>query len=263
MRVVNLSSGSKGNSTYIETTQAKILVDDGISFSNLKNRLDQISVNPLEIDAILLTHEHSDHLYGIKTFLKKNKLAKVYIPAFVQNYCLPSIFEFPPSQVVWFTNSTFFIKDVLVNAFVLPHDSHFCVGYNLVSENRKISIATDLGFVSLDTLKNLENSDILFLESNHDEKLLIKNPKYSAHLKKRILSNNGHLSNVASAQAICSLVKKGVKQVVLAHLSEENNTPELAYSTVKAVLLKNGIIEGEHVCVDVCYQDKIGTIFNL
>ena len=263
MRVVNLSSGSKGNSTYIETSQAKILIDDGISLTNLTKRLSEISVNVLEIDAILLTHEHSDHIYGIKAFLRKNKLAKVYIPAFVQGYNLPAIFEFPPSQVVWFTNSTFYIKDALINAFILPHDSRFCVGYSVISKNRKISIATDLGFVSEDTLKSLENSDILYLESNHDENLLMKNPKYSAHLKKRILSKNGHLSNTTSAQTISYLVKKGVKQVVLAHLSEENNTPQLAYTTVKNVLFKNGIIEGEHVFVDVCYQDKIGTIFNL
>lgn len=263
MRVVNLSSGSKGNCTYIETRLAKILIDDGISLKNLTSRLNEISVNVLEIDAILLTHEHSDHIYGIKAFLKKNKHAKVYIPAFVQSMCLPNIFVFPPSQVVWFTSSTFFVKDVLVNAFVLPHDSHFCVGYSVISENRKISIATDLGFISKDTLNSLENSDILYLESNHDEKLLIKNPKYSAHLKKRILSKKGHLSNVASAEAICYLVTKGVKQVVLSHLSEENNTPELAYSTVKNILFKNGIIEGEHVCIDVSYQDKIGTIFEL
>ena len=263
MRVVNLSSGSKGNCTFVETNKAKILIDDGLSLANLKSKLNEISVNVLEIDAILLTHEHSDHIYGIKTFLKTNKSAKVYIPAFVEAMGLPSIFAFPPSQVVWFTSSTFFIKDCLVNAFVLPHDSRFCVGYSIVCENRKISIATDLGFVSKETLKNLENSDILYLESNHDEKLLIKNPKYTAHLKKRILSNNGHLSNSASAQAICYLVKNGVKQIVLAHLSEENNTPELAYSTVKAILFKNGIIEGEHVCVDVAYQNKIGTIFNL
>ena len=263
MRVANLSSGSKGNSTYIQTNQAKILIDDGISFSSLKERLNQISVNPLEIDAVLLTHEHSDHTYGIKTFLKKNKQAKVYIPAFVQNMCLPSIFEFPPSQVVWFTNSTFFIKDALINAFILPHDSHFCVGYSVTSNNRKISIATDLGFVSDETLKNLENSDILFLESNHDEKLLIKNPKYSENLKKRILSNNGHLSNTASAQTICKLISKGVKQVVLSHLSEENNTPELAYSTVKSILMKNGIVEGEHIFIDVAYQSRVGTVFDL
>ena len=245
MRVVNLASGSKGNSTYIETQQVKILIDDGLSLKKLTSRLNEISVNILEIDSILLTHEHSDHIYGIKAFLAKNKNAKVYIPAFVESFGLPDIFQFPPSQVVWFTSSTFFIKDVLVNAFVLPHDSHFCVGYSIISENRKISIATDLGYISDDTLKSLEGSDILYLESNHDEKLLIKNPKYSAYLKKRILSKNGHLSNISSAEAINYLVKKGVKQVVLSHLSEENNTPELAYSTVKN------------------YLDKIGTIFEL
>ena len=145
----------------------------------------------------------------------------------------------------------------------MPHDSNYCVGYSIVCENRKISIATDLGCVSQKTLENLYNSDIIYFESNHDENLLIKNPKYSASLKKRILSNNGHLSNTACGIAIVSLVKNNVKQIVLSHLSEENNTPNLAYTTVKNILLKNGIIEGEQIYIDVAFQDKIGTIFNL
>ena len=263
MRTVNLSSGSKGNSTYIEANNTKILIDNGLAFSVLSKRLNEIGVDACDIDAILVTHEHIDHIGGIKAFVNKNKKAKIYIPAFVQKFDIPKIIELPVSKVEWYSTSTFFIKDLTISAFVLPHDSNFCVGYSIVFDNKKISIATDLGFVSKETLENLSNSDILFFESNHDEKLLINNPKYPARTKKRILSNKGHLSNIDCGKALVSLVKTGVKQVVLSHLSEENNTPMLAYTTIKKVLESNGIIEGDNVYVDVAYQEKIGTIFNL
>lgn len=262
MRTVNLSSGSKGNSTYVESLEAKILIDDGLSYQNIKSRLTQIGVEPSDIDAILLTHEHVDHIGGILSFLKKNKNTKVYIPAFVKNYEIPSILALPSNQIEWYKTSDFFIKDVTVSSFLLPHDSKFCVGYSLYFSAIKVSIATDLGFMSNETLHYLEGSNILYLESNHDENLLIKNPKYPAKTKKRILSNLGHLSNISSGNAISKLVKTGVLQVVLSHLSEENNSPMLAYSTVKKILSDNGIIEGKHVCVDVAYQHKVGTIFN-
>ncbi len=262
MKAVNIASGSKGNCTLIQSNLATILIDDGLSVKNLEEKLKQININPNSIDAILLTHEHSDHIYGVKSFLKKYKNAKVYIPSFAQNYYISSIMTLPIQQVEWYTNSDFFIKDVTISSFILPHDSHFCVGYSLYVGNNKITVATDLGFTSADTLKNLAGSDILFLESNHDVELLKRNVKYTAQLKKRILSNNGHLSNVACAEALISLVKTGVKQAILCHLSEENNTPELAYNTVKTLLQRQGIIEGEHICVDVAFQNQVGTLFN-
>lgn len=263
MRTVNLASGSKGNCTYIESNLAKILVDDGLSLTNLEARLKQINVNPDDITAILLTHEHSDHLHGIKFFLKKHRTVKVYIPAFVKNYGISAITELPMGQIEWYSTSDFFIKDVTVSAIVLPHDSKFCVGYSLHFGGRKISVCTDLGFMSKQTLAFLSGSDLIFLESNHDENLLKQNPRYPIRTKKRILGNMGHLSNTSCAAALVDLVKSGVRQVVLSHLSEENNTPELAYATVKNFLLERGIIEGKHVCVDVAFQHKIGTIFEL
>lgn len=262
MRAVSLSSGSKGNCIFIESNNTKILIDNGLTLTNLQSRLTNINVNIEQIDAILLTHEHGDHLYGIKAFLRKNKSAKVYIPSFVQNYDIAGILALPQNQIEWFSTSDFFIKDLTISSFILPHDSRFCVGYSVICNGKKVSVATDLGFVSNGTLANLSNSDILFFESNHDENLLRQNPKYTAKLKKRILSNAGHLSNTACGLALVSLVRSGVKQVILSHLSEENNTPNLAYNTVKNILGQNGIVEGDNVCVDVAFQDRVGTIFN-
>ena len=263
MRTVNLSSGSKGNCTYVESNMAKILVDQGLSFNNIRLRLESIDVEPSQIDAILLTHEHTDHLGGVGSFLKRCKNTKVYIPSFVKNYYIPNIVALPQEQIVWFDTSDFFIKDITVSCFILPHDSQFCVGYSMYFGEQKVSIATDLGNISSQIIDCLASSTILYLESNHDEHLLMQNPKYPAVTKKRILSNRGHLSNTTCGYAICKLVETGVKQVVLSHLSEENNTPNLAYTTIKEILLKNNIIEGKNVCIDVAYQNRVGTIFYL
>lgn len=263
MRTASLSSGSKGNSVFVESAETRILIDDGLSLTNIESRLRAIDVDPTTIDAILLTHEHTDHIGGIKFFLKKHRNAKVYIPSFVKDFCLPGVSGLPYGQIEWFSSSDFFIKDITVSCFVLPHDSHFCVGYSLYFDGRKISYATDLGFVSDNTLKSLAGSDILFLESNHDENLLLQNPKYPAKTKKRILGDHGHLSNTSCAKTIAQLVPTGVKQVVLSHLSEENNTPTLAYTTIKNYLKTKGIEEGKNVCVDVAYQNKVGTVFTL
>lgn len=263
MRTVNLSSGSRGNCTYIESNLAKVMIDEGLSLMSIEERLGQIDVSGDEIDAILLTHEHVDHIGGIKYFLKKHRNVKIYIPSYVQHYGIKKVDELPDGQIVWFNTSEFFIKDIKVTAFILPHDSKFCLGYSLQFAGKKVSYATDLGYVSPDTLKELWSSDILFIESNHDETMLKNNPQYPTALKKRILSNNGHLSNVACATALSSLVSTGVRQAVLCHLSEENNSPALAYNTVRDFLYKNGAIEGKHIFIDVAYQHKIGTIFNL
>lgn len=262
MKAVSIASGSKGNCIYIESGNTCILIDNGLSLKNLEGKLALLNINPNNIDAILLTHEHSDHLYGVKAFLNKYKKTKIYIPSYVQNFCLPGIIALPSSQIEWYSSSDFFVKDITVSSFILPHDSHFCVGYSLLFGGKKVSIATDLGVMSNQTLNCLSNSDVLFIESNHDENLLRNNVKYTARLKKRILSSQGHLSNKNCAEALVQLVKTGVKQVVLSHISQENNTPLLAYNTVKQILGNNGIIEGDNVFVDVAVQDSIGTFFD-
>ena len=262
MKTISLASGSKGNCIYVESKGAKILVDLGLTVTAACERLAQISVKPQEITAIFITHEHIDHCLGVGAFARKYK-TKVYVHTSGYPYVIKKLGKFPPEQIVTFVNSEFYLEDLTITPFVLPHDSNFCVGYSFKSGKHKVSIATDLGFMSEKTLKNLSCSDVLYIESNHDEKMLLNNPKYSASLKTRILSNRGHLSNIACGKALVELVKSGVKQVVLSHLSEENNTPGLAYNTVKKVLASCGIVEGENVYVDVATQGKIGTLFEI
>lgn len=262
MKTISLASGSKGNCIYIESKNAKILIDLGLTVTAVCEKLQQISVDPKDITAIFITHEHIDHCLGVGAFARKYK-TKIYVHTSGYPYIIKKIGKIAPEQVVTFVNSEFFVEDLTITPFVLPHDSNFCVGYSFVCGSNKISVATDLGFMSEKTLNYLKKSDVLFIESNHDEKMLLNNPKYSASLKTRILSNRGHLSNVACGKALVELVKSGVKQVVLSHLSEENNTPSLAYNTVKKVLANSGIIEGENVFVDVATQGKIGTLFEI
>lgn len=262
MKVVSLGSGSKGNSILISTEETNLLLDAGLNKADLEERLNVVGVKPEDINAILISHEHIDHCKSIGSFARKYG-TKVYIPLDGYDFVINKLGKLAQKQIICFVNNDFFINDIAVTAFPLPHDSKFCFGYSFVKNNKKISIATDLGHTNVRILKNLQNSDILYLEANHDESMLLANPRYSDSLKNRILSPKGHLSNVACAKAIRELVGSGVKQVVLAHLSEENNEPLLAYKTVKNELAKDGIIEGKHIFIDVALQHEVGTIFEI
>lgn len=262
MRTVSLSSGSKGNCIYIESDKCRFLIDIGISCATLEEKLRLINVDPNTISAILITHEHSDHCLGVGAFARKYK-TKIYMHTDGYPYIIKKIGKIAPEQIVCFTNTDFFIGDTTIRSFQIPHDSNFCVGYVLSCGNKKVAVATDMGHYHNVIISNLKNVDLIYLEANHDEKMLLNNPKYSASLKNRILSPKGHLSNTNCGRLICELVGNGLKQVVLSHLSEENNTPSLAYNTVKNVLAQHGIIEGKHVCVDVATQYKIGTFFEI
>jgi phosphoribosyl 1,2-cyclic phosphodiesterase len=261
MKLVTLASGSKGNCTYLETREAKILIDAGLTLKQIEVRLGQIEVDPSEVDAILLTHEHSDHIKGAGRFAKKHG-AKIYAHNFLWQVLGKKLGEGLTDYVDFFSDD-FFIKDLTVSSFEVPHDSAYCVGYNFYFEGKKISIATDLGHTNPRIIERLKNSTIVILEANYDEKLLRQNPKYPVFLKNRISSSRGHLSNEKAGEVIAQLAGSNVKQVILAHLSEENNAPEMAFNTVKKFLLERGIEEGKHIFVDVAHQHKIGNIFKL
>ena len=250
VRVVNLSSGSDGNLTYLESKGAKILIDAGLSCREIETRLSLLGVLGSQIDAILITHEHSDHVRGVDIFASKFK-TKVY--AHLDNWGAleKKLQRVSNSQKFQFTSAPFQINDLTITSFKVPHDSACCVGFSIQNENKKISICTDLGKISDQILSNLYGSQLVYLEANHDIEMLKNNINYSASLKQRILSSRGHLSNIASAQAIEKLFKNGTKRVVLSHLSKENNTPALALETVKVILEAKGVVLGEDFFVDV------------
>ena len=262
MKIVTLGSGSKGNSTYLETEKVKVLIDAGLTIKQLEERLLSLLINPSDIDAILLTHEHSDHTKGLFQFAKKYK-TKIYAHNYLWQVLQKKLTEFNVSDQIIFFSDDFTILDLTVTSFELPHDATYCVGFSFINNGKKISIATDLGHTNPRIIEKLKNSSLLILEANHDETLLMQNPKYPIYLKNRIASKRGHLSNLSAAKIILELIEHNVTQVILAHLSEENNAPEMAYNTIKEFLKTYGVEEGKHIFVDVATQHKVGNVFNL
>jgi len=238
LNLISLFSSSKGNSTYVFSENTKLLVDAGVSSKRLTESLNKLNVNPEDISGILITHEHSDHIKGIKVFAKKyntpvfaskktwNALVSLELPYNLKN-------EFIPTQ-------EFKIGDINILPFSIPHDAIDPCGFNLICSENKVTVATDIGHITTNLLKSFENSETILLESNHDVSML-RAGNYPYHLKQRIFGNTGHLSNVTSAETVEYLIKKGTKNFILAHLSEENNLPSLALETVKSRLLVNNI----------------------
>lgn len=262
MKAASLASGSKGNSYLIQTDKTKILIDEGIGEKELLEKLYALKVNPEDISAIFITHEHDDHIKGLQTFLKKYN-PKIYIhpnSATVANKKLKNILT---NVKLISDGEGVDVGDLFIENFKQSHDSKHCVGYSVSSNDAKVSISTDLGTTDSNILGHLCYSNLVYLEANHDINMLIENQHYPVFLKQRILSDKGHLSNKKSGEVISALSKTNVGQIVLSHLSEENNTPNLAYSYIKDYLKTQDIIEGRDIFIDVALQHKIGTIFNI
>ncbi len=260
MRVCNLCSGSKGNCTYIESENSRILVDCGKPFSYIIEKLKELEVEPETIQAILITHEHSDHIKGVESFARKFN-----IPVYVHTFALEVMqnqIHIEKSQFINF-DSDFQIEDLNITFFPLPHDSKYCVGYRISEGNATISVCTDLGGFSDETFEIIKSSALVYLESNYDPEMLMSYPNYPPFLKRRINGRNGHLSNLNCAQAIEKLYKTGTRLVVLSHISEHSNTINLAVNTVARYLNSKNIIPNKDIRLDITYQDQRGTIFRI
>ena len=232
MRVSVLSSGSKGNTTYIESKNAKILIDVGNTAKYIKEKLEDIGVEPEELDAVLITHTHIDHVKGLKIFEKKYN-----IPVYLTDIMLKSL-DFIDKYVL--LDDEFDIKDIHINSIKTSHDAPDSRGYVLSSENKSVVYITDTGYINKKYFDILKNRNLYIMESNHDVEML-NNGNYPFSLRQRILSDKGHLSNYDSAKYLCSFIGDNTKYVLLAHLSEDNNTEELAYETLVSRMNKNNI----------------------
>ena len=234
----SLYSGSSGNSSFVETENTKILIDCGVSSKKMEEALDLLHITPSSIDAILVTHEHSDHIQGLGTFSKKFN-----IPIFANQETIDNM----QAQTTKITDKNikkfkvsdkFCIGDLEINPFSIPHDAANPCGFNIYKENKKISIATDIGHMNSKLIKNLEDSVFVLLEANYDPNIL-RCSHYPFLLKKRISGPTGHLANEESGKTISHLMKSGLQSAMLGHLSKENNFPELAYKTVVDELVAN------------------------
>lgn len=240
-KVCQLFSGSSGNSIYIASQGTKILVDAGVSAKRLTGALDSIGENPQELTAILVTHEHSDHIKGIRVFAKKYN-----IPVFAEENVLEKLYDgghITDGVTADKISDNMELGGIEIQPFHNSHDSIACVGYRLnLKDGRSVSVCTDTGYVTDEAKDKITGSDLVFLESNH-EVTMLENGPYPYQLKQRILSSKGHLSNDACSEFALELVKSGTTRLVLSHLSRENNYPTLAYQTTLSKLCDNGLTE--------------------
>lgn len=239
IKLIPLFSSSKGNCTYIETDTTSLLVDVGITCKRLVTKMSEMQINPETIEAILITHEHSDHIKGIKVFANKYKIP-VYATQKTWDFIGDSLM-LPENQKRTFVPNYFFnIGNIKVQPFNIPHDAVDPCGFSFYCNQEKVTVATDLGCINEYLLSNMLKSNSILLESNHDLNMLKTGP-YPWSLKQRISGNFGHLSNITSAQVVEILAKNGTKNFILGHLSEENNFPELAKETIFSHLKINNI----------------------
>ena len=233
MQLSILASGSKGNSCYIKTNNHNILIDIGLTSISIEKRLKQINVDPKNIDTILITHTHVDHVAGLRVFVKKYK-SKVYLSREMYRELKLDLFDYE------FLEDEIKLDTLLIETVKLSHDVE-CNGYILTENNKSIVYITDTGYIHEKNYEKLRNKNIYVLESNHDiEKLMTG--KYPYHLKQRILSSRGHLSNDETAYYLKHLIGPDTEKIYLAHLSEENNTKEKAYDTTNEII-KNTTIQ--------------------
>ena len=234
----SLFSGSTGNSLFVETENSKILVDAGESAKKIVSALSLIGIEVTDIDAILVTHEHIDHVKSLGTLSKKYN-----IPVYANENTWNAMPEqqakiLEEDQKKFSVNKEFEIKDLTFQPFSIPHDAADPCGFNILHKKNKISIATDLGHVTPEIFDKLSKSSFVLLESNYDPDIL-KYSKYPYQLKQRIAGPDGHLSNYNSGDLVSKLMKTGLSSVMLGHLSKENNFPELAYKTVVEEIISN------------------------
>lgn len=230
IKFISLSSGSKGNSSLVITNEVKIIIDLGLSYPYIVKELEKINITPSDIDYILITHIHSDHTKGLKQFIKKNNV-KVLIPEKMVRE-LSSIIDISDIQVI--EDKTIY-KDLDIELIYTSHDTECSVGYILTSLNSSLVYITDTGYINKKYMNKLSNKSLYFLESNHDEEMLMDGP-YPYHLKQRVISDKGHLSNLTTSKYLSTIVGDKTKYVILAHISENNNTEELAFNTSKRKL---------------------------
>lgn len=245
-----LASGSRGNCIYFESEHTKILIDAGISSRAIKNKLAEIEVDIADIDAILITHDHGDHIRGLKVLAYR-----MGIPVFANNETAKGIVDYfhdCPKFKIFSTGEPFEFGDLEIHPFSIQHDTMDPVAFTIKTEELKLGFCTDLGFVTSLVRNQLQGCDYLYVEANHEPSMVHACPRPMVY-KQRVLSRSGHLSNQACAELLCDVAHPNLKHVHLAHLSSECNSPEMALGVIREILEKKGIQ------LDMCVapQDKI------
>jgi phosphoribosyl 1,2-cyclic phosphodiesterase len=257
LRVCLLASGSKGNSLFIKSGESRILVDAGLSGREIESRLNQIGEHASDLSAILVTHEHRDHITAVGPLARRHKLPVYVHPQ--THAAMPN-----PGRFDWLNefdvSSRFSLRDMEVTPFPITHDASEPVGFFIATPEGNIGVATDLGIATRLVAEQLKRCRVLVLESNHDE-IMLRDGPYPWPLKQRIAGHHGHLSNTAAAELLDSLLWDGLEAVFLAHLSETNNDPQLAHHSAHAVLGQQNfcapkLTVGSQGCASFCFETE-------
>lgn len=236
MKVRLLSSGSKGNCCLVITNKVKVLIDIGTTSSYVEKTLESINIDPKEITHILITHDHVDHIKGLKVFAKKYKPV-IHVTEKLKDYLQKEIGEFNYEP---FIDKSCIIEDLVVNTIKTSHDATDSVGYILKNNTSTLVYITDTGYINSRYYDELSNKNVYILESNHDVKMLREGP-YPYYLQQRVIGDKGHLSNNQASNYLCKFIGKNTKKIVFAHISEHNNTEEKVIETFNEELKKNNM----------------------
>jgi len=260
-----LRSGSSGNALLAQGGGTRVLIDAGLSGRETEKALQERGVSPDTIKAIVISHEHSDHIRGAGILSRRFDL-----PVYATERTWAAMEGKPgiggimmKNRRVFAPGEDFYIRDLAISPFSTPHDAADPVGFSVLYGGRKLCIATDLGHIDPRWIRALSGANLVLLESNHDPDLLRCHARYPARLKQRILGRHGHLSNADCGGAITSLVREGLTHVILGHLSGETNTPALALGTVVRVLEDAGIVAGKDIRVDLACRDRTGGLYTI
>lgn len=250
VKLTVLGSGSSGNCSYIETDQTRILIDAGFTARQIRERLALIGRSPETLDAILLTHEHSDHAQGLTVLCRK-----LPVPIYCNRLTKDAVVyqtEMAFDCRLFTTGREFSIGDVVVETFSVPHDAQDPVGFLIHTSGGSIGLVTDLGHATRLVVERIKAANVLMIETNHDVKLLQEDTRRPWSVKQRILSRHGHLSNEAAGAVIEQIASEQLRHIYLGHLSRDCNRPELALQAVQGALERVG---ATHVRVQTTSQD--------
>ena len=262
LKFCSLASGSSGNCYLIKNDSAALIIDAGISGKKILQGLDDTNTPHEYAKGLLITHEHTDHVKSESVLSKKLPGLSVYANQGTWGGIKKPVA--PTQQRIFRTGEDFYIEDFMIRPFSIPHDAADPVGFSIYHENKQISIVTDVGYITDSIFDEIIDADLLLLEANHEKEILLMG-RYPYPLKHRILGETGHLSNVSAGECLCRLASANPKerQILLGHLSHENNDPAVALLTVKNTLMEKNIIPGNQLKLGIAMRDCLSYMYEV